>query len=198
MVGSSFRTELRASQDIFVTMSTTKSTTQGGGETLRVDVFVVLLIPRWEAGESISDAISSVAACMKYAHACIMHGPGRESLRHAHESLYVAQGCSSSGSLLFVVFVASPADMHYIYTYNTIYRIALWSLHVIHDNLWSLVRDFSGFYIQCNFDPKYCDIVEFTMHSVERQVSRNNVLPYCIWQTCWLLLKELLRTLANM
>lgn len=76
--------------------------------------------------ESISD--SSVARGTH--HACITHRPWV-----APRTLYVAQGCSSSGSLLCRV-VVSPADTH-------IHQIALWSLHVICNNLIVLVREIS-------------------------------------------------------
>lgn len=120
-------------RDIFVT-TMRKSTPQerGGTSYVGVDVFVVPLISSWEARELISDAISSsVARGIRITRAS---RTGRES-HHAHEPLYVAQGCSSSGSLLCRV-VASPADTH-------IHQIALWSLHVICNNLIVLVREIS-------------------------------------------------------
>lgn len=62
-------------------------------------------------------------AC-EHAHACITHGP---TVSHAHESLYVAQGCSSSGSLLCRV---PRVSRRHAYTR----RVALWSHHVTHNN----------------------------------------------------------------
>lgn len=99
------------SRDVFVTTSTTKSTTRERGRGRRGNLL-------WLAS-TFSSSLSFRAerprinlsgrdgGARSYAHACITHGPGRES-HHAHESLYVAQGCSSSGSLLCVAFVASP------------------------------------------------------------------------------------------
>jgi len=69
--------------------------------------------------ESISGAIFKLVNTLTRA--------SRPTVSRAHESLYVAQGCSSSGSLLCRV---PRVPRRHAYTY----QIALWSHHVTHNN----------------------------------------------------------------
>lgn len=90
--------------------------------TFRVGVFAVPLNLHQEAENQSLARSSSLWTRSRVHHAW----PDREP-RHAHESLYVAQGCNSSGSLLCRV---PRVPRRHAYTY----RMALWSHHVTHNN----------------------------------------------------------------
>lgn len=182
-------TEIRASRDIFVTTSTTKK--NEGGEPFASTFSSSLSFRAERQRINLRCDLSSVAARLKYAHACITHEPGRE-LHHAHESLYVAQGCSSSGSLLCVVFVASPAGTH----------IHIGSLSDPSRNTYTIISTLSTRFQWARHNnaiwiPSIITLLSFTMYPVERQISSNNVqtslLPLTVKRQRLGYLKELLQ-----